>query len=305
VKAKTPPRPWQRQTRGASDLRVIARHRISCQMPHLPLEDNCQDVIAKAQRGLGISDADLSRRAEVSLEDLQSLQSGQAKDAVLRRVARHLGLSPDALEALLHQSWYPRIPDFPTGFAAFSTRHGEMLVNSYLIWDPRARVAAAFDTGADCTAMLDIIAAESLRLRYVFLTHTHPDHVADLQRLVANTGAEVWSSELEPVAHSGARAFPENAHFHVGALAVKTLLTTGHSPGQTTFYVTGLSWPLAVVGDSIFAGSMGGSATHFKDQLRNNRRKILSLPRDTVLACGHGPLTTLDQEKIHNPFFAR
>lgn len=305
MKAKTPPRPWQRQTRGASDLRVIARHRISCQMPHLPLEDNCQDVIAKAQRGLGISDADLSRRAEVSLEDLQSLQSGQAKDAVLRRVARHLGLSPDALEALLHQSWYPRIPDFPTGFAAFSTRHGEMLVNSYLIWDPRARVAAAFDTGADCTAMLDIIAAESLRLRYVFLTHTHPDHVADLQRLAATTGAEVWSSELEPVAHSGARAFPENAHFHVGALAVKTLLTTGHSPGQTTFYVTGLSWPLAVVGDSIFAGSMGGSATHFKDQLRNNRRKILSLPRDTVLACGHGPLTTLDQEKIHNPFFAR
>ena len=50
---------------------------------------------------------------------------------------------------------------------------------------------------------------------------------------------------------------------------------------------------------------MGGSATHFKDQLRNNRRKILSLPRDTVLACGHGPLTTLDQEKAHNPFLAR
>ncbi len=248
-------------------------------MPHLPLEDNCQDVIAKAQRGLGISDADLARRAEVTLEDLHALQSGQPRDAVLRRVARHLGLSPDALEALAHQRWYPRIPDFPTGFAAFSTRHGEMLVNSYLIWDPRARIAAAFDTGADCTAMLDIIAAEGLRLRYLFLTHTHPDHVADLPRLAGATGAEVWSSELEPASHPGARTFPENAHFHVGALAV--------------------------VGDSIFASSMGGSATHFKDQLRNNRRKILSLPRDTVLACGHGPLTTLDQEKVHNPFFAR
>jgi glyoxylase-like metal-dependent hydrolase (beta-lactamase superfamily II) len=246
-------------------------------MPHLPLEDNCQDVIAKAQRGLGISDADLARRAEVSLEDLQALQAGQAKDAVLRRVARHLGLSPDALEALAHQRWYPRIPDFPIAFAAFSTRHGEMLVNSYLIWDPRAKIAAAFDTGADCTAMLDIIATEGLRLHYIFLTHTHPDHIADLPRLAEATGA----------------------------LAVKTLLTSGHSPGQTTFYVTGLSWPLAVVGDSIFASSMGGSATHFKDQLRNNRRKILSLPRDTVLACGHGPLTTLDQEKVHNPFFAR
>lgn len=290
---------------GVSGLRVNLRPRISEWMPHLPLEDNFQDVIAKAQRGLGISDADLARRAEVSLEDLQLLRSGQTRDAVLRRVARHLGLSPDALEALAHQRWYPRIPDFPTGFAAFSSRHGEMLVNSYLIWDPRARVAAAFDTGADCTAMLDIIATEGLRLRYVFLTHTHPDHLADLPRLAEATKAEVWSSELEPVPHPGARTFPENAHFHVGSLAVKTLLTTGHSPGQTTFYITGLSWPLAVVGDAMFASSMGGSATHFKDQLRNNRRKILSLPRDTVLACGHGPLTTLDQEKVHNPFFAR
>jgi ribosome-binding protein aMBF1 (putative translation factor) len=82
-------------------------------MPHLPLEDNCQDVIAKAQRGLGISDADLARRAEVSLEDLQALQAGQAKDAVLRRVARHLGLSPDALgagaPALVPAD--PRLPD--------------------------------------------------------------------------------------------------------------------------------------------------------------------------------------------------
>jgi glyoxylase-like metal-dependent hydrolase (beta-lactamase superfamily II) len=48
---------------------------------------------------------------------------------------------------------------------------------------------------------------------------------------------------------------------------------------------------------------MGGSPTHFADQLRNNKEKILTLPNDTVLACGHGPLTTLGQEKRHNPFF--
>jgi glyoxylase-like metal-dependent hydrolase (beta-lactamase superfamily II) len=74
---------------------------------------------------------------------------------------------------------------------------------------------------------------------------------------------------------------------------------------MTTYYISGLSWPLAVVGDSIFAGSMGGSVSQYSDQLRNNREKILTLPRDTVLACGHGPLTTLGQEKIYNPFFAR
>ena len=180
-----------------------------------------------------------------------------------------------------------------------------MRVNSYLVWDPRARIAAAFDTGSDCRGMLDVIAAERLSLRYIFLTHTHPDHVADLPALASATGAEVWSSELEPADHPGARTFPENAHFHVGSIAVKTLLTCGHSPGLTTFYLTGLSWPLAFVGDALFASSMGGSATRFADQVRNNKEKILTLPRDTVIAPGHGPLTTLAQEKLHNPFLAR
>ena len=74
---------------------------------------------------------------------------------------------------------------------------------------------------------------------------------------------------------------------------------------MTTYFMTGLSWPLAVVGDAVFSCSMGGSATHFAEQVQHNQKKILTMPRDTVLACGHGPLTTLAQEKQHNPFFAR
>ncbi len=274
-------------------------------MARIPLEDNFNDVINKAQRGLKISDADLMTRAEVSAEDLAAVKAGKTLDAVIRRVARHLRLSPDALEVLAHKRWYPQIPDFPKGFAAFNTAFNDMTVNSYLIWDPRDRLAAAFDTGANCQAMLDLVGAEKLTLRYIFLTHTHPDHIADLEKLATNTKAEVWASELEPAPHPGAKTFKENVHFHVGSLAVKTLLTSGHSPGMTTFYVTGLSWPLAVVGDALFASSMGGSATHFADQFRHNKEKILTLPRDTVIAPGHGPLSTLAQEKQHNPFLAR
>jgi hydroxyacylglutathione hydrolase len=273
-------------------------------MARIPLEDNFNDVINKAQRGMQISDADLAQRAEVSLEDLAAIKAGKPLDAVVRRVARHLRLSAAALEALAHKRWYPQLPDFPKGFAAFNTPHEDMMVNSYLIWDPRARVAAAFDTGSNCEAMLDLIHAEGLRLHYIFLTHTHQDHVADLPRLAAETKAEVWASELEPAPHPGAKTFKENAHFHVGALSIKTLFTFGHSPGQTTYFVSGLSWPVAVVGDSLFASSMGGSPTRYADQFRNNKEKIFTLPRDTVLACGHGPLTTLAQEKQHNPFFA-
>jgi glyoxylase-like metal-dependent hydrolase (beta-lactamase superfamily II) len=274
-------------------------------MARIPLEDNFNDVINKAQRGLGITDEDLAKRAEVSAGDLAAVKEGKPIDPVIRRVARHLRLSADALEALAHKAWYPQQPNFPTGFAIFNTRHDDMSVNSYLVWDARAKIAAAFDTGGNSEPMLDVIRAEGLKVRYIFLTHTHDDHIADLPRLAAETKAEVWSSELEPASIAGAKTFKENAHFHLGPLAIKTLLTSGHSPGLTTFYITGLSWPLAIVGDSVFASSMGGSASHFAEQLRNNREKIFSLPNDTVIAPGHGPISTLNQEKKHNPFFAR
>jgi glyoxylase-like metal-dependent hydrolase (beta-lactamase superfamily II) len=273
-------------------------------MPHISLEDNVSDIIGKAQRGLRISDADLAVRAEISPEDLASVKSGEALIPVIRRVARHLRLDPDALEEIATGKWYPEQPLFPHGFAMFNTVFDDMRVNSYVVWDGRSRLAAAFDTGADATGILDLVQTEKLRLESIFLTHTHDDHIADLARLAKETGATVWASEKEPSDQPGAKTFRENAHFHMGSLSIKTLLTWGHSPGQTSYYITGLSFPLAIVGDSLFAGSIGGSATHFADQHRNDTTKILSLRRDTVLACGHGPLTTVGQERKHNPFFA-
>jgi hydroxyacylglutathione hydrolase len=273
-------------------------------MARIPIEDNFSDVIAKAQMGLAISDAELCERADVSREDLAAVKSGHLLDAVIRRVARHLSLGPNTLEELAHKKWYPETPVFPHGFAIFNTPYEDMTVNSYLVWDARSRTGAAFDTGADCGEMLDLIRSERIRLQMIFLTHTHDDHVADLKRLAKESGAEVWASEKEPSDLPGSKTFKENAHFHVGAIAIKTLSTWGHSRGQTTYYVTGLSYPLAIVGDSMFACSIGGSLHHLGDQHRNDVEKILTLPRNTVLACGHGPLTTVAQEKRHNPFFA-
>ena len=274
-------------------------------MPLIPLEDNFDDVINKSQRGLKISDDDLAKRAEVSLEDLQKVKGGEPIIAVVRRVARHLRLNPNALETLARQTWYPEIPTFPRGFAIFNTPFEDMTVNSYLVWDAKSREAAVFDSGANADAMLDVIASDRLRVKYIFVTHTHDDHIADLPKVAAACPqAEIWSHRLEPVDLPGAKTFDENVHFHIGKLDIKTLLTSGHSPGQTTFFIKGLSWPLAIVGDSLFSCSVGGSPTHFEEQLRLDRSKIFTLPRDTVLAAGHGPITTLAQEKQNNPFFA-
>jgi hydroxyacylglutathione hydrolase len=274
-------------------------------MPRIPLEDNLADVLGKAMRGLQLTPAAAAAQAGLSEAEMTAILRGEVREHPLRALARVLHLNGAALLSLARREWYPEQAVFPRGFAMFLTEHEGMGVNSYLVWDPRSRLAAAFDTGADASAMLDTLAAEKLTLRSIFLTHTHEDHIAALPQLAGKTGAEVWSHEREPVNFPGAKTFSENAHFHLGEIAVKTLDTWGHSPGQTTFYVTGLSWPLAIVGDSLFAASIGGSAAHYADQLRNDREKIFRLPADTVLACGHGPLTTLMQERRYNPFFAR
>jgi hydroxyacylglutathione hydrolase len=135
----------------------------------------------------------------------------------------------------------------------------------------------------------------------ILLTHTHPDHIADLERLKSETDAAAFVSKLEPIA--GAETFEPGRKFHIGSLTVDTRLTSGHSRGGITYVVQGLPKRLAVVGDAIFAGSMGGGAVSYADALRNNCQQILTLPEDTILCPGHGPLTTICEEKRHNPFF--
>ena len=70
-----------------------------------------------------------------------------------------------------------------------------------------------------------------------------------------------------------------------------------------TYIIEGLAKPVAVVGDALFAGSMGGGMVSYADALRTNREKIMTLPDDTILCPGHGPLTTIRSEKLRNPFF--
>ncbi len=273
-------------------------------MPFIPLEDNFADVVAKAQRGLHITDEELLTRADLPAEELAAIRAGQPRVAALRRIARHLRLSPDALEALATQAAYPRVPVFPRGFAFFNSPFGDMTVNNYLVWDAKTREAAVVDTGAEIDSLLGLVAAERLRVTCILLTHAHRDHVACLDQLRTATGAEAWINEREVMDHSGVRRFSDQAYFHLGVIAIKCLPTGGHSPGQTTFYVQGLARPLALCGDALFSSSIGGSDTHFEEQVKSTRARIFSLPRQTVIGPGHGPLTTLAHEREHNPFFA-
>ena len=101
----------------------------------------------------------------------------------------------------------------------------------------------------------------------------------------------------------GAESFRPGHKFTVGTLQIETRSTTGHSRGGITYVIHGLPRKIAVVGDSIFAASMGGGAVSYSDAIRNNREQILTLPGDTILCPGHGPLTTVEEQQKHNPFF--
>jgi glyoxylase-like metal-dependent hydrolase (beta-lactamase superfamily II) len=266
----------------------------------IPLEDNFEDIIGKAQRGFGLDDDHLARKAGVTVSDLGRVKSGQVLEEVLRKVARTLELGEQTLVDSANKAWYPNAQKVE-GLAAFTTPYQGMTVNAYLVWNLDGRPAVVFDTGASASEMLKIIQEKNLSVTHVLLTHTHGDHIADLKRLKQETGAGVYVSEREPV--PGAESFGEGTTFTVGGLQIATRLTSGHSKGGITYVITGLSKRVAVVGDALFAGSMGGGLVSYVEALGSNRKHILSLPDDTVVCPGHGPMSTVGEEKQHNPFF--
>lgn len=273
----------------------------------IPLEDYSEDIIGKIMRGRGISEEQLCADAGITAVELQALLDGEALTDALRKVAPVLGLGAEQLVDCAKKTWYPDQPVGLTGFAMANTTFHDMTVNAYVIWDTATRKAVVFDSGADCEPLLEVIRKEGLSVVLILLTHAHTDHVVDLDRLVRETGnPPVWINALERDDEdfpAGAGTFEAGRTFTVDGLTIDSLQTSGHSPGGTTYVIQGLNQPLAIVGDSLFAGSMGGSMTSYEEGLRNNFEKILPLAGDTILAPGHGPLTTVVQEKAHNPFF--
>ena len=268
----------------------------------IPLEDSFNDIVGKAMRGLQLTDTQLAAAAGVTADAVNQLRDGAWDETTARAVASTLGLKADALCALGHRAYSPA-PIALDGLAQFNTPFEDMTVNSYLVWDAATCEAIAFDTGADCSGMLALLAEKKLRLKLILLTHTHGDHIFDLDRLKSKTGAPVYVGDREPL--DGAESFASGRSWAVGGLKIESRLTWGHSKGGITFVVTGLAKPVAIVGDAIFAGSMGGGGISYPAALETNREQILTLPSETILCPGHGPLTTVGEEKIHNPFLAQ
>lgn len=252
-------------------------------------------------RGLGISAAELAGKTELSEAAINSVLDEEFDPHAVSQLAPLLGLHGPSLVDLGERQWKPGEQDVD-GVEIFNTPYPGMTVNAYLIWNFETDDAVIFDTGTDVSQILELVEQRALKVRAIFLTHTHRDHIMDLDRLkVALPEVTVYVGRKEPVA--GASLVDDGDRLLFGGLAIEARLTSGHSVGGITYIVEGLQRPVAVVGDALFAGSMGGGMISWREALENNRSKVFTLPNDAVVCPGHGPMTSIGEEKAHNPCY--
>jgi hydroxyacylglutathione hydrolase len=267
----------------------------------IQLEDYHEDILGKAMRGLGIGKNEMSRRLGVVKLEIEGILNGDVDQQLIHAMADELQLDGKKLLRSAKKEWCPA-PVELSGLKQISSAYGDMIVNAYLVWDEVTRNTWIFDTGTDADPILKFINEAKLVVDAIFLTHTHRDHIAcfnDLREKTGNPKAFVHQLELL----DGCEPIKEGGKHSIDSLSLVAKHTHGHSVGGLTYVIDGLEKPVAVVGDAIFAGSMGGGMVSYTDALRTNRDKIMTLPDATILCPGHGPLTTVIEEKKNNPFF--
>ena len=270
------------------------------------LEDHLGDILRKA-RAMNNMPAAVANAAGLTEPERAALEETGTitKRPNFPALAGALGLDAKKLEGIAN-GWRPSEKDLSAWreLRVFTTAGEGITVNCYLVWDEVQRDAALFDTGFDAKPILDCIAAEGLTLRHIFITHSHHDHVHALGAV-----REAWPKARVHTSSKNAPVDQRNKPaeiIHLGGLRVTYRETPGHAEDGVTYLVG--NWQedaphVAVVGDAIFAGSMGRGNPSWELARQKVREQILTLPADTLVCPGHGPLTTVAEEKEHNPFF--
>ncbi len=171
--------------------------------------------------------------------------------------------------------------------------------------------------------IIDHVRAKSLTCEAIVLTHAHPDHIAGIDEVREALGEmpvylakEEWDMLTDPNANLSAlmgrsitanvtdpRDLPHGETIELDGSTWKIFNTAGHSPGGRTFYSE--KYGIAIVGDALFAGSVGRvdfPHSNGEELMRNIHENLMTLPGETRVISGHGPDTTIDRERTTNPF---
>ncbi|HXM58080.1 MAG TPA: MBL fold metallo-hydrolase [Candidatus Dormibacteraeota bacterium] len=200
-----------------------------------------------------------------------------------------------------------------------ATADGQFAANSYLVEDEDSHDAVVIDANLEPELMVDLVARRGARVRAILLTHTDIDHIAGLTRLREAFGdvpIAVHDAEREvvtdgqPLRREFPRPLPSFDHvdrlapgepYRAGTLTFHVLHTPGHSPGGVTLWIG----KALFTGDALFAGSIGRSDFSNSDGralLVGIHDQLMTQADDLLVFSGHGPVSTIGQERRYNPF---
>jgi len=201
---------------------------------------------------------------------------------------------------------------------------GPLQCNCSIIADEASRKAMVIDPGDDIADVLAILEKHDLKVEQIVITHAHIDHVGGAMKLRAATGAPLllnqndytllkmldlqaaWLGMESPGKVDVDRSITDADTIEAKPLLANVIHTPGHTEGSICLYFP--SEKKLIAGDTLFAGSIGRTdlpGGSFDKIIRSLHGKVLSLPDETVVVPGHGPITTIGEERASNPFLKK
>jgi hydroxyacylglutathione hydrolase len=279
-------------------------------IPTVQLEDELGDVLEKAMQQAGLNETALSAATGVPVGKIRDAIDYRPDFSVeeLRRLAVALHLNEIGFCALGCGRYpQPNIAELPFNVWPLRMTHGIGVTNAYVVAEPGSDRGLLFDTGAGIDALERVWPPVVQHLDAVFLTHVEAEHVGGLCEVVKRFGGVPAFVPRLANAPCG-RAMGEGEKKKFGTFEVVAFSTPGHAAAHNCYLVRAVvsraGQALLVSGDLVFAGSAGGGYFCHRQLHANVRRVLDAVPPSTVIAPGHGPLTTAENELRYNPFIA-
>jgi glyoxylase-like metal-dependent hydrolase (beta-lactamase superfamily II) len=196
---------------------------------------------------------------------------------------------------------------------------GPLFSNCYIVWDEDVKEGVVIDPGDDPGDILDAIKKLKIKIKYILATHGHFDHVGAVAPLLkelnidflaheedfffiedGENAARRWGIDIEQPPKPD-RFIEDGEKIKVGNFELEVIYTPGHSPGGVCF----LNDKMLFGGDTLFQGSIGRTDFRkgsYEDLSKSIKTRLYTLPDDTIVYTGHGPVTTIGDEKRYNAF---